>query len=47
MISMSLFAAEAPDIFVKKTADEVFELLKRIKILKRVIKKEPIKLLRK
>jgi len=33
-ISMSLFAAEAPDLFVKKTADEIFELLKTDKDLK-------------
>ncbi len=34
LLSMSLFAAEAPDAFVKKTADEVFELLKTDKDLK-------------
>ena len=33
-ISMSLFAADAPDLFVKKTADEVFEILKTDKDLK-------------
>ena len=34
LISISLFAAEAPDLFVKKTADEVFEILKTDKDLK-------------
>ena len=34
LLSMSLFAAEAPDAFVKKTADEVFEILKTDKDLK-------------
>ena len=33
-ISISLFAAEAPDLFVKKTADEIFEILKTDKDLK-------------
>ena len=28
MMSMSIFAAEAPDVFVKKIANEVFEILK-------------------
>ena len=31
---MSLFAADAPDLFVKKTADEIFEILKTDKDLK-------------
>ncbi len=34
MMSMSIFAAEAPDVFVKKTADEIFEILKTDKDLK-------------
>jgi phospholipid transport system substrate-binding protein len=34
LMSMSLFAAEAPELFVKKTADEVFEILKTDKDLK-------------
>ncbi|MFM7481448.1 MAG: phospholipid-binding protein MlaC [Candidatus Methylopumilus sp.] len=33
-MSMSIFAAEAPDLFVKKIADEVFEILKTDKDLK-------------
>jgi len=31
---MSIFAAEAPDVFVKKIADEIFEILKTDKDLK-------------
>lgn len=34
LMSMSIFAAEAPDLFVKKIADEVFEILKTDKDLK-------------
>ena len=34
MMSMSIFAAEAPDVFVKKIADEIFEILKTDKDLK-------------
>ena len=34
IMSLGLFAAEAPDVFVKKTADEVFEILKTDKDLK-------------
>jgi phospholipid transport system substrate-binding protein len=33
-MSMSIFAAEAPDLFVRKIADEVFEILKTDKDLK-------------
>lgn len=34
LMSMSIFAAEAPDLFVRKIADEVFEILKTDKDLK-------------
>jgi phospholipid transport system substrate-binding protein len=34
LMSMSIFATEAPDFFVKKIADEVFEILKMDKDLK-------------
>jgi phospholipid transport system substrate-binding protein len=34
LMSMSIFAAEAPDLFVRKIADEVFEILKTDKALK-------------
>ena len=34
MMSMSIFAAEAPDVFVKKIADEIFQILKTDKDLK-------------
>ena len=34
MMSMSIFAAEAPDVFVKKIANEVFEILKTDKDLR-------------
>lgn len=34
LMSMSVFAAEAPDLFVRKIADEVFEILKTDKDLK-------------
>jgi len=34
MMSVSIFAGEAPDLFVKKTADEIFEILKTDKDLK-------------
>ena len=34
IMSVSIFAGEAPDLFVKKTADEIFEILKTDKDLK-------------
>jgi phospholipid transport system substrate-binding protein len=34
LMSMSIFAAEAPDLFVRKISDEVFEILKTDKDLK-------------
>ncbi len=34
LMSISIFAAEAPDLFVRKIADEVFEILKTDKDLK-------------
>ncbi|MEY4649573.1 MAG: hypothetical protein RL191_741 [Pseudomonadota bacterium] len=34
MMSLSIFAGESPDLFVKKTADEIFEILKTDKDLK-------------
>lgn len=34
LMSMGIFAAEAPDLFVKKISDEVFEILKTDKDLK-------------
>jgi phospholipid transport system substrate-binding protein len=34
MMSLSIFAAEAPDVFVKKIANEVFEILKTDKDLR-------------
>lgn len=46
IMSMSILAAEAPDIFVKKIADDVFEILKTDKDLKAGTEKKPIKLLK-
>ncbi len=44
IMSVNIFAAEAPDLFIKKTADEIFEILKTDKDLKSGHKEKAFKI---